>query len=167
MAYSSVAPGVGYKDPHDLNDQVYTPADSEFVAKTVAARLMELGAALGSMQRLVESLAALTGTTAQTPVDGQTAALISQADSLTHRAMMEVLSTIRLGVRVDEHGVVGDGVTDDTTAFHAAASAAATFGVPLVIPAGFSIGISAYKQLPDGLVLVTNGAVFQQIVPMG
>lgn len=167
MAYSTVAPGVGYKDPNDVNDKVFTPADSEFVAKTVAARLMELGASLGAMQRLVESLAALTGTTAQTPVDGQTAALISQADSLTHRAMMEVLSTIRLGVRVDEHGVVGDGVTDDTTAFHAAASAAAAFGVPLVIPAGFSIGISAYKQLPDGLILVTNGSTFQQIVPMG
>lgn len=169
MAYSSVAPGVGYKDPNDVNDPTFTPADSEFVATTVAARLMELGASLGAMQRLVESLAALTGTTAQTPVDGQTAALISQADTLTHQALLAVLGehSLTLAVQAEAEGVVGDGVTDDTDALHAAAAKAVSLGVPLVLRPGMSVGISYYKRLPEGLTLYTGGADFQQIVAMG
>ena len=35
MARSTTPAGIGYKDKHDLNDKVFTPADSEFVAVTV------------------------------------------------------------------------------------------------------------------------------------
>ena len=40
-------------------------------------------------------------------------------------------------------------------------------GVPLVLRAGMTITINSYKQLPDHLVLETNGAVFRQQTPMG
>ena len=35
MARSTTPAGIGYKDKNDLNDKVFTPADSEFVAVTV------------------------------------------------------------------------------------------------------------------------------------
>ena len=124
MAYSSVAPGVGYKDPNDVNDPVFTPEDSEFVAKTVAARLMELGASLGDVRRIVESLAGMSGVGAESPVDAQTAALVAQLDSLTRREIVSLIQE-RLGsgqVHISRFGAVGDGVTDDTAALKAAAS---------------------------------------------
>ena len=170
MARSTTPAGIGYKDKHDLNDKVFTPADSEFVAITVDSAVRGVHTELDRVKELAEAVLAMSGIGPTSPVDAQTAALINQAETLTRKAVNAVVETAKVsafGVRVDAYGVVGDGVTDDTTAFHAAAAAAATAGVPLVIPAGFSIGISSYKQLPDGLILVTNGSSFQQIVPMG
>lgn len=166
-----IAPqGVGFVDKHDLNHKVVTPEDTEVIAGTIVARLRERSTELGELRGLVEALLAREELDPTSPTDGQTAALINQAETLTRKAVDAVVEAAKVsafGVRVDAYGVVGNGVTDDTDAFHAAAAAAATAGVPLVIPAGFSIGISSYKQLPDGLILITNGASFQQIVPMG
>ena len=170
MARSTTPAGIGYKDKYDRNDEVFTSADSEFVAVTVDSAVRGVHTELDRVKELAEAVLAMSGIGPTSPVDAQTAALINQAETLTRKAVNAVVETAKVsafGVRVDAHGVVGDGVTDDTTAFHAAASAAATFGVPLVIPAGFSIGISSYKRLPEGLTMHTNGASFQQITQMG
>lgn len=170
MARSTTPAGIGYKDKHDLNDKVFTPADSEFVAITVDSAVRGVHTELDRVKELAEAVLAMSGIGPTSPVDAQTAALIGQAGTLTRKALDAAVAAARVtpfGVRVDAYGVVGDGVTDDTTAFHAAASAAATFGVPLVIPAGFSIGISSYERLPEGLTMHTNGASFQQLTRMG
>ena len=170
MARSTTPAGIGYKDKNDRNDKVFTPADSEFVAVTVDSAVRGVHAELGRFGDLVEALLARDKLDPTSPVDAQTAALINQAETLTRKAVNAVVETAKVsafGVRVDAYGVVGNGVKDDTAAFHAAASAAATAGVPLVIPAGVSIGISSHKQLPEGLTMHTNGSTFQQLVPMG
>ena len=170
MARSTTPAGIGYKDKHDLNDKVFTPADSEFVAVTVDSAVRGVHTELDRVKELAEAVLAMSGIGPTSPVDAQTAALINQAETLTRKAVNAVVETAKVsafGVRVDAYGVVGDGAKDDTDAFHAAASAAATFGVPLVIPAGMSIGISSYKRLPEGLTMHTNGSSFQQITPMG
>ena len=74
MAYSSVAPGVGYKDPHDLADPVFTPEDSEFVAKTVAARLMEQGSRVSTVEDRLDALAVASGVSPGSPGDAAVAA---------------------------------------------------------------------------------------------
>lgn len=166
MARSTTPAGIGYKDKYDRNDEVYTSSDSEFVAVTVDSAVRGVHAELGRFSDLVEALLARDKLDPASLTDGQAAALINQADTLTRKAVNAVVETAKVsafGVRVDAHGVVGDGVTDDTTAFHAAASAAATLGVPLVIPAGMSIGISSYKRLPEGLTLHSNGATLRQL----
>ncbi|MBF6505912.1 hypothetical protein IU423_31475, partial [Nocardia farcinica] len=71
------------------------------------------------------------------------------------------------GIRAASAGGVGDGIADDTAAFHTAARTAAAAGVPLVLSAGTTIGISSYQKLPAGLVMHTNGATFKQLTPMG
>lgn len=168
MARSTTPAGIGYKDKHDLNDKVFTPADSEFVAVTVDSAVRGVHTELGRFSDLVAALLKRDKLDPASVTDGQTAALINQADTLTRKAVDAVVETAKVsafGVRVDAYGVVGNGVKDDTDAFHAAASAAATFGVPLVIPAGMSIGISSYKRLPEGLTMHTNGSSFQQLTP--
>ena len=168
MARSTTPAGIGYKDKHDLNDKVFTPADSEFVAVTVDSAVRGVHTELGRFSDLVTALLKRDKLDPASVTDGQTAALINQADTLTRKAVNAVVETAKVsafGVRVDAYGVVGNGVKDDTDAFHAAASAAATFGVPLVIPAGMSIGISSYKRLPEGLTMHTNGSSFQQLTP--
>lgn len=170
MARSTTPAGIGYKDKYDVNDEVFAPADSEFVAITVDSAIRGVHTELDRVKELAEAVLAMSGVGPTSPTDAQTAALIGQAGTLTRKALDAAVEAARVtpfGVRVDAYGVVGDGVTDDTTALHAAASAAATFGVPLVIPAGFSIGISSYKRLPEGLTMHTNGSSFQQITQMG
>ena len=166
MARSTTPAGIGYKDKNDRNDEVFTPADSEFVAVTVDSAVRGVHTELGRFSDLVTALLKRDKLDPASVTDGQTAALINQADTLTRKAVNAVVETAKVsafGVRVDAHGVVGNGVKDDTDAFHAAASAAATFGVPLVIPAGMSIGISSYKRLPEGLTMHTNGSTFRQL----
>ena len=133
-----------------------------------AADRAELAAA--NAVRAFDAVLAMSGIGPTSPVDAQTAALIGQAGTLTRKALDAAVAAARVtpfGVRVDAYGVVGDGVADDTDAFHAAASAAATLGVPLVLRGGMTITINSYKQLPDHLILHTNGAVFRQQSPMG
>ena len=168
MARSTTPAGIGYKDKNDRNDEVFTPADSEFVAVTVDSAVRGVHTELGRFSDLVAALLKRDKLDPSSLADGQAAALINQADTLTRKAVNAVVETAKVsafGVRVDAYGVVGNGVKDDTDAFHAAASAAATFGVPLVIPAGMSIGISSYKRLPEGLTMHTNGSSFQQLTP--
>ncbi|WP_430754617.1 right-handed parallel beta-helix repeat-containing protein [Micrococcus luteus] len=170
MARSTTPAGIGYKDKYDRNDEVFTSADSEFVAVTVDSAIRGVHTELEAVQRLGEAVLAMSGIGPTSPADAQTAALIEQGTTQTRKAVNAVVAGVKVspfGVRVDAYGVVGDGVTDDTAAFHAAASAAATFGVPLVIPAGFSIGISSYKRLPEGLMMHAGGASFQQVTKMG
>ena len=170
MARSTTPAGIGYKDKNDLNDKVFTPADSEFVAVTVDSAVRGVHTELDAVKVLAEAVLAMSGIGPTSPVDAQTAALINQAETLTRKAVNAAVETAKVsafGVRVDAYGVVGNGVKDDTAAFHAAASAAATAGVPLVIPGGMSIGISSYKRLPEGLTMHTNGASFQQLTRMG
>lgn len=168
MARSTTPAGIGYKDKHDRNDEVFTPADSEFVAVTVESAVRGVHTELGRFSDLVAALLKRDKLDPASLADGQAAALINQADTLTRKAVNAVVETAKVsafGVRVDAYGVVGNGVKDDTDAFHTAASAAATLGVPLVIPAGMSVGISSYKRLPEGLTMYTNGSVFQQLTP--
>lgn len=156
-----------YLDPDDPDDDVYTAEHSKDHAQAEDAAHRELGHIAGQALSLARSLSQKAGLSAGSPTDGEVSALLSQEDTATYAAMLNVLTAVRLGVRADEHGVVGDGATDDTDALHAAAAQAATLGVPLVIPAGFVVGISSYKQLPPNLELHTNGATFRQIVAMG
>ena len=163
MARSTTPAGIGYKDKNDRNDEVFTPADSEFVAVTVDSAVRGVHTELGRFSDLVAALLKRDKLDPASLADGQAAALINQADTLTRKAVNAVVETAKVsafGVRVDAYGVVGNGVKDDTDAFHTAASAAATLGVPLVIPAGMSVGISSYKRLPEGLTMYTNGSVF-------
>ena len=163
-----IAPqGVGFVDKHDLNHKVVTPEDTEVIAGTIVARLRERSTEVGELRGLVDALLAASGLTVQSPVDGQTAALVQQQGSLTAVAIRALMGEHLVGVRADAYGVVGDGVTDDTDALHAAASAAASAGLPLVIPGGYIIGISSYTRFPAGLTLMTNGVKFTQLVPMG
>ena len=166
MARSTTPAGIGYKDKNDRNDEVFTPADSEFVAVTVESAVRGVHTELGRFSDLVAALLKRDKLDPASLADGQAAALINQADTLTRKAVNAVVETAKVsafGVRVDAYGVVGNGVKDDTDAFHAAASAAATLGVPLVIPGGMSIGINSYKRLPEGLKMHTNGSMFRQL----
>ena len=158
MAYSSVAPGVGYKDPHDLNDPVFTPEDSEFVAKTVAARLMELGASLGEVRRLVELLGSMSRVSPQSPVDAQTAALIAQLDSLTHQEIVRLLQDAA-GLHADKFGVKADGITDDTAALMAGLAESARLGLPLHLPVGARVRVAGTLRPPSGSTLDGRGGM--------
>ena len=73
MARSTTPAGIGYKDKYDRNDEVYTSADSEFVAITVdsavrgvhtelalAARAVDLDA-VGRQAEVVEQVAGTAG----------------------------------------------------------------------------------------------------------
>lgn len=131
-----------------------------------AADRAELAAA--NAVRAFDAVLAMSGIGPTSPVDAQTAALINQADTLTHDAVRSVVEEVGaqarpLGVHAEDLGVKGDGIADDTAAFYAAAAEAVKQGVPLVIPAGFSIGISSYKRLPEGLTLHANGATIRQL----
>ncbi|WP_431794765.1 hypothetical protein [Micrococcus luteus] len=168
---AQIAPlGVGMIDKNDPNHQTYTAEDSEFVANTIVARLKEFGAELEELGMLLRAMAGEVGLKPQSPIDSQTAALIGLAGSLSRKAVQaaaEAATRSQFGIRAEDAGVVGDGVADDTAAFHTAARTAATAGIPLVLSAGTTIGISSYQKLPAGLVMHTNGATFKQLTPMG
>ena len=115
MAYSSVAPGVGYKDPNDLNDQVYTPADSEFVAKTVAARLMEQGSRVSTVEDRLKALAVASGAAPGSPGDAAVAAYALVPESQTRAALdARYATTDRVGLVAADFGVKADGIANDT-----------------------------------------------------
>ena len=172
MAIGHTPGGTGHVVPNDPNHPVVTPQDTVSIAYTVDARFREQGAKADAALRAAEAVMGMAGIGASSPIDSQTAALVRTKSTLTHDAVRSVVQEVGvqarpLGLHAEDLGVKGNGIADDTDAFHAAASAAATLGVPLVIPAGFSIGISSYKRLPEGLTMHTNGSSFQQLTAMG
>ncbi|OOE06980.1 right-handed parallel beta-helix repeat-containing protein, partial [Fictibacillus arsenicus] len=169
--------GIAYVVPDDPGHPVVTPEDTKGIAKSIAARLREWGLRLNervdTLASRVDSIAGAVGLAPGSPEDSAVSAFILDAASRTRAAVDSVVGSAMRPIldegpiHISRFGVKGDGAADDTDAFHAAASAAATAGVPLVIPAGMSIGISSYKRLPEGLTMHTNGAVFRQQTPMG
>ena len=81
MARSTTPAGIGYKDKYDRNDEVFTPADSEFVAVTVDCAVRGVHTELGRFGDLVEALLARDKLDPTSPVDAQTATLINQANT--------------------------------------------------------------------------------------
>ena len=172
MAIGHTPGGTGYVVPNDPNHPDVTPSDTVTIAYTVDARFREQGAKADAALQAAEAVMGMAGIGASSPVDSQTAALVRSTSTLTHDAVRSVVEEVGaqalpLGLRADDLGVKGDGIVDDTTAFHAAAAEAVKQGVPLVLRAGMTVTINAYKQLPAHLVLYTNGAVFRQQTPMG
>lgn len=172
MAIGHTSGGTGFVVPNDPNHPTVTPPDTVSIAYTVDARFREQGAKADAALQAAEAVMGMAGIGASSPIDSQTAALVRSTTTLTHDAVRSVIEeagaqALPLGLRADDLGVKGDGIADDTTAFHAAAAEAVKQGVPLVLRAGMTVTINAYKQLPDRLVLYTNGAVFRQQTPMG
>ena len=80
--------------------------------------------------------------------------LVTPSGATTARTLGEHLATL---VNVRDHGALGDGVTDDRTAFEAAIAAAQTRGSPVYVPAsstpyvlGGSLALSGVALLGDG-----------------
>ena len=172
MAIGHTPGGTGYVVPNDPNHPDVTPPDTVSIAYTVDARFREQGAKVDAAMRAAEAVMGMAGIGASSPIDSQTAALVRTKSTLTHDAVRSVVQEVGvqarpLGLHAEDLGVKGNGIADDTTAFHAAAAEAVKQGVPLVLRAGMTITISAYKKLPDHLILHTNGAVFRQQTPMG
>lgn len=172
MAIGHTPGGTGHVVPNDPNHPVVTPQDTVSIAYTVDARFREQGAKADAALQAAEAVMGMAGIGASSPVDSQTAALVRSTTTLTHDAVRSVVQEVGvqarpLGLHAEDLGVKGDGVVDDTTAFHAAAAEAVKQGVPLVLRAGMTVTINSYKQLPAHLVLHTNGAVFRQQTPMG
>lgn len=172
MAIGHTPGGTGYVVPNDPNHPDVTPPDTVSIAYTVDARFREQGAKVDAAMRAAEAVMGMAGIGASSPIDSQTAALVRSTTTLTHDAVRSVVQEVGvqtrpLGLHAEDLGVKGNGIADDTTAFHAAAAEAVKQGVPLVLRAGMTITISAYKKLPDHLILHTNGAVFRQQTPMG
>lgn len=150
MAYGSVAPGVGYKDPHDLADPVFTPGDSEFVAKTVAARLMEQGSRVSTVEDRLKALAVASGAAPGSPGDAAVAAYALDPESQTRAALdARYATTDRVGLVAADFGVKADGITDDTAALMAGLAESARLGVPLFFPAAGTLRVRGTINLPS------------------
>lgn len=172
MAIGHHPGGTGYVIPNDPNHPDVTPQDTVAIGYTVEARFREQGAKADAALQAAEAVMGMAGIGASSPIDSQTAALVRSTTTLTHDAVRSVVQEVGvqarpLGLHAEDLGVKGNGVADDTDAFHAAAAEAVKQGVPLVLRAGMTVTINAYKQLPAHLVLHTNGAVFRQQTPMG
>lgn len=172
MAIGHTPGGTGYVIPNDPNHPDVTPSDTVAIAYTNDARFREQGAKADAALQAAEAVMGMAGIGASSPVDSQTAALVRSTTTLTHDAVRSVVQEVGvqarpLGLHAEDLGVKGNGIADDTTAFHAAAAEAVKQGVPLVLRAGMTVTINSYKQLPAHLVLHTNGAVFRQQTPMG
>ena len=170
MAIGHTPGGTGYVVPNDPNYPDVTPQDTVFIAYTNDARFREQGAKADAALQAAEAVMGMAGIGASSPVDSQTAALVRSTTTLTHDAVRSVVQEVGvqarpLGLHAEDLGVKGNGIADDTDAFHAAAVEAVKLGVPLVLRAGMTITINSYKQFPDHLVLETNGAVFRQQNP--
>ena len=168
MAIGHTPGGTGHVVPNDPNHPVVTPQDTVSIAYTVDARFREQGAKADAALQAAEAVMGMAGIGASSPIDSQTAALVRSTTTLTHDAVRSVVQEVGvqarpLGLHAEDLGVKGNGVKDDTDAFHAAAAEAVKQGVPLVLRAGMTITINSYKQLPAHLVLHTNGAVFRQL----
>ena len=96
MARSTTPAGIGYKDKHDRNDEVYTSADSEFVAVTVDSAVRGVHTELDRVKELAEAVLAMSGIGPTSPVDAQTAALIGQAGTLTRKALDAAVEAARV-----------------------------------------------------------------------
>ena len=156
MAIGHTPGGTGYVIPNDPDHPDVTPQDTVLIGYTNDARFREQGAKADAALQAAEAVMGMAGIGASSPVDSQTAALVRSTTTLTHDAVRSVVKEVGvqarpLGLHAEDLGVKGNGVADDTDAFHAAASAAATFGVPLVIPAG-----SILPTTPSKMMLVAS-----------
>lgn len=168
MAYSSVAPGVGYKDSHDLDDPVFTPEDSEFVAKTVAARLMEQGSRVSTVEDRLKALAMATGAAPGSPGDAAVAAYALDPESQTRAALdARYATTDRVGLVAADFGVKADGITDDTGALMAGLAESARLGLPLHLPAASLLRVTGTLRPPSGAILEGNGSTLEWATPTG
>lgn len=170
MAIGHTPGGTGYVIPNDPDHPDVTPQDTVLIGYTNDARFREQGAKADAALQAAEAVMGMAGIGASSPVDSQTAALVRSTTTLTHDAVRSVVQEVGvqarpLGLHAEDLGVKGNGIADDTDAFHAAAAEAVKQGVPLVLRAGMTVTINSYKQLPDHLILHTNGAVFRQQNP--
>lgn len=94
---------------------------------------------------------ALGGLSTESPVDGQTASLIEQPDTLTRKAI-EAISKIRTA-SVKEFGAVGDGIADDTDAINLALST----GLPVELHDGETYLITSTINHVGDVVLFCQG----------
>ncbi|WP_293954911.1 glycosyl hydrolase family 28-related protein [uncultured Corynebacterium sp.] len=104
------------------------------------------------------------------PVDGQTANLITQPETLTRRAVSAAIAETAGVISVGDYGAIPDGTTDNTGAFNAAMAAARSEGRKVYVPAGrwkiegtvdisgvqISGEISGYQNT-SGAIIVGNG----------
>lgn len=105
----------------------------------------------------VTALESREGLTPESPVDGQTANLVTQPDTLTSGAVKTAAADTAGIYPVTLYGAVGDGTTDDTAAFQAAIDAAG--GNRIVVPSGtyvidqLEVTGKANVELVDGAAL--------------
>lgn len=102
----------------------------------------------------VVALEAMGGLSPQSPVDGQTANLIEQGDTLTRDAVVKTAKEAIPDFFVEDFGAVGDGVTDDLPAFQQAIDAAyaANGGRVVTIP-GVRYGLAGRLRIKYGTSL--------------
>ena len=126
--------------------------------------VFQVQALLKALSDRTTYLEGMQGVSANSPDDSKLASFISNTESQSRKKLDLIY---RDALPIQSFGVVGDGVTDDTTAFKTAIKAAADSGLPLVIPRKLVIGIAASITFPEGLRLYTNGAKFKALVPLG
>lgn len=83
------------------------------------------------------------------------------ADALTAIYKNEIV------VNVADHGVIGNGIADDTNGMLAALALARDTKTPLHIPTGLVIGLSAPITFHAGIVAFTNGSRFTTLAALG
>lgn len=134
------------------------------MAKSFFYDVGQINALLKQLSDRTTVLEALGGLSSNSPDDAKVASFVGNTASQTRKRMDIVYRT---AISVTDYGVVGNGTTDDTSAFRAAVTAAVTAGVPLVIPGTMNIGISASIILPNGFRMYTNGAKFTGLAALG
>lgn len=142
-------------------------ADSaETKAGNAVATANDASASAGNTDGRVTALEAAAGFGPATPEDGTTANLLLAAGTLTNEALLGTIDQ-RLGIQTAAYGVVADGVTDDVMALTSAASAAATFGVPLVLPKDAVVALGDNFAFPAGVHAVANGTTLRGLSAAG
>ena len=126
MAIGSTPGGSGHVVPDDPDHPLVVPEDTVAMARMEDARFREVGTKLRELLGRVNDIGAAAGVTAGSPDDGKVAAFVRDADSRTRGALTDLMGAKArpLGLHAEDLGVKGDGIADDTTAFHAAAAEA-------------------------------------------
>ncbi|ATW62937.1 tail spike protein [Corynebacterium phage phi674] len=110
---------------------------AEQEATSANARATSAESSAGNAVTRVEALEAMGGLSPESPVDGQTANLVTQAGTLTRDAVNATVHAGSGSVSVTSFGALGDGVADDTEAINAAIQYAYSQGIRRVtIPNG-------------------------------